>query len=297
MQLRITVIALIAVSVGREATAASACSCDPTPQTQPSDEAVDVPTNLREVISESGPFGEYQLRDLSTGDLVPLGAIERDQASRIDRMAVGASLEPLTEYELTIRYHAELPAERLATFTTTSVVDLTPPEQLLAMDVRATRSRYEGVASSCGNDVLLVFGMLSNLGDAATIDVRMRRGDQFQQASLWASPYALSSLGMEYCHVQFDAEANETWELEVSARDLAGNVGPPMSVSVTVRGCPPLTAPMGYTVTDDGCPTTGPAVAHPEDDREGCASHRGGGRAVLLMSVALLAARRRRRRS
>ncbi len=294
MQLRIIVIALIALFVARDVTTASACSCDGN-QTIPGHGTAGVPTNLEGIVGRFLWYSMHELRNETTGELVPLGAPQHDEVDYIDRIAVLATLDPDSQYLLSGRDDTSTSWSRVASFTTGPGPDLTPPGAIGVTGLRAGRTAWENAASSCGPEMLNVLGELSGVDDAATIGMRMRRDGNLQEALLPASPNALVWLGVETCSIEFDAKGGERWEIDMWARDLAGNEGPVTSVVLEVKACAPVSR-TPVLPDADGCVVTAVDESH-GDPGGGCASHRGGGPAVLLMSVALLAARRRRWRS
>lgn len=300
MQLRITVIALIAVIVGRDATTASACSCDGN-RTIPEHGMAGVPTNLSEIVGRYLWHRMHELRNETTGEIVPLGAPQHDDIDYIDRIAVLATLDPETPYLLSGHDNPSDPWRAVSSFTTGPGPDLTPPAAIGVSGLRGGRTAWGGnIGSSCGPEMLNVLGELSGVDDAATIGMRMRRDGDLQEALLPASPSALRWLGVETCSIAFDAKGGERWELDLWARDLAGNEGPVTTVILEVKACAPVSrTPVMPDV--DGCviavsPDDLP-IPGDESHDGGCASHRGGGWATLLMSVALLAGRRRHPRS
>ncbi|MBA3817676.1 MAG: hypothetical protein H0X17_02195, partial [Deltaproteobacteria bacterium] len=170
---RILVSSVVAGLLCGDATPASACSCERL--TIPADQATDVPTNLGEILTRY--FGtEFELRVVATGELVPVAVTVPDERNDLVRVALLAALSANTTYELAA---LDLPQPfYLTRFTTGAAADVTAPGAVTITGLTAGRSRYEGGASSCGNDILAVRGDIAGLVDASSLAVRLQHGSE-----------------------------------------------------------------------------------------------------------------------
>ena len=199
-------------------------------------------------------------------------------------------LDANTTYELAI---VDDMGATTTTFTTGPAADLVPPGAVTVSDLAVAHAIYQPpVLSSCGEDLTSFRGVVAGLADVATLGIRFTGANAVQERVVFARETPLLLLGMGHCNIRLDVVPGETYDVEVWARDLAGNSGPIYREQITVRACAPV--PMYYDFDFDlnDCP-----LADDESDGGGCAAG-GPGAAPWLAVIGLgWLIRRRRARS
>ena len=207
---------------------AAACTCGFEFQL-PARDTADVPVNLRDLVfASSSTAAEYSLQAGSSA--VAFGTPRQVWGSSqpVHLVPLAAPLEPNTVYTLWRNGGV------LSQFRTSAAPDDEPPGAVGLEDV-AIQFVDNPVGSSCGVKRFSVSGRLVVPPDAASIWVRFARAGEVQERLLPASATTLSSLGTTACSVRLDLEPDTMYEVDVWARDLAGNEGPLTTKSVYIR--------------------------------------------------------------
>jgi hypothetical protein len=276
---------MFAVTFLAHAPHADACVCGEA-RLVPADNATNVPINLAEVLVEhSWTPSTVQLRHVASGTLVPLDDTGTFGGTR--RWTVRAALQASSMYELVADNGPT--SGRIATFQTGTSADMTAPSAIDVSDLAIARAGYvPSLHSSCGPDVVRVRGHVD--GGDELLGVRLLHGGEVQERVLFGSPDALRMLGMETCNVRIEVIPGEVYEVEVWARDLAGNNGPAARQTIEVRACAPLTMHWDTMFDLHDCP-----LATVTESSGGCASTRPGPLAVLALMLLCVQRRGRRR--
>jgi hypothetical protein len=242
------------VVVASDPRAADACTCAFDFQV-PARDVVEVPVNMRELVFYASPTTAYGLYTDLNEPPVPLGTPRRiwGDSQYMSLVPIAAPLQPNTAYMLA--------PGALMQFRTTAVADDEPPGVVALEDIAIRFVDKEDSGNTCGVNRLAVSGRLVPPADAASIWVRFRGAGTVQERLLPPSETALWSLGTAYCNIRLDLQPDTTYELDVWARDLAGNEGPVASTTVHVA------------------------------DAGGCATTRSSG--LLLVALSLMIRRRR----
>ena len=227
--MRIAVLAgLVALLEARPATA---CVCAGT-FALPHPDAVDVPVNLRELIFSRG-FAPFELRHSVTGEAVAIGPVVQiwGPSQPVYRVTIDQALEPATTYAF---YTSESYAYR---FTTGAVPKTNPPGDISIAQLEVESiDTVEPSGGSCRGSSFEVASMVVLPPDTASVGVRFRGDRQLQERILPAYTEVLSELGDGTCTIHIDLKEGITYEVEVWARDLAGNEGPVAKTTVEVTG-------------------------------------------------------------
>ena len=226
---RVLVVAAVLTAAGARRADACICIYDPVPD----DNTVEVPVNVRDVLMRVASNAELVLES-TAGGAIPLGApvAVGPPWSYMHLVSLAAPLSPNTQYTVWND------AARL-TFRTSALVDEESPGSVGFDNIGFGYIDREDRNSSCGTNRLDVYGRLLVPPDAATLWIRFRHGDAVQERLVKASEWALERIGTSACSIGITLEPDTTYELDVWARDLAGNEGPVTTTSVYIRdaGC------------------------------------------------------------
>jgi hypothetical protein len=269
-------IGLVVVAVAAPTRSADACSCDPVDWLIPADGATAVSTALPEIIYAAHFSDPVSLA--SDTESVPLGAPIRlwPGNSTQSLVAVLAPLAPETTYRLSVSDYVAL------SFTTGTGPDVEPPPALVFGPLEIARADYvPNIIHSCGNSPVRFRADVTSTGEEpAAIDVRLT-GDGAPQEFVLPFPWGLRKLTNQSCGVDVTVEQDEEYCVEIRARDVAGNLGPPVTQCAVVRACQDIDESLDLFT----CP-----VKH-----GGCLASRPDGGTLVVVGLALLVARRRRR--
>jgi len=149
----------------------------------------------------------------------------------VQRVSVDAILAPSSPYAL---WAGEL--QRLWFRTGTSADDV-PPGSVRIDELAIETVDPDDEASSCSPNTRRTTSRLVLPSDAVTIGVRFTGDGDVQEFVLPANELTLNMFGTGTCTVHVDLDEGRAYDVEVWARDLAGNEGPIAKTTVEVTGC------------------------------------------------------------
>lgn len=260
----------------------SAEACSPPRFVVPIEGATNVPTNIVEVIS-GNPFtvpGPYLRK---SGTDTPI-VVEETKEWGLRRLRFTAELEANTTYELVSG------GDVYSSFTTGAGRDDVAPMAITLDDLQIAHAIHDP-ETSCGAREIAVSGTIHGLGEEPLLRVRVTGEGQVQERmippQLWLLGYPLSDL-------ELDVNPGMTYDIEVWARDLAGNEGPIARYEgAIVRDCGVIPLVNWGSLHD--CPLD--AEPLPEVEESGCSTGGGAGLLVGILAIFLQPWRRRACRS
>jgi len=195
-------------------------------------DSTEVPVNVRELVFASY-YGPFELRRSDTNDVVPIGTpqLAWGPSGPVQRVSVNAVLAPSTAYAL-----LESGVERLRFRTGTTADDVAPgPVGIEEFSIKSFEPDDDG--GSCRPNTWDTTSRLVVPSDATTIGVRFTGEGRVQEFVLSANERALEAFGTGTCMVHVALDEGRQYDVEVWARDLAGNEGPVAKTPVEVTGC------------------------------------------------------------
>ncbi len=289
--------------VGTADDARAQCTCDPVPaRTAPADGATDVPIDVQ-ILVYQGPTAGYVLTGPGGEVSWTLQQVSEEPALPMQVLRPTVLLEPGATYLLEA-------GDDFApvSFTTGLEEDLVPPLDPTVGEL--SMAMAGSISAGClgwFHDVRLPIELL---GDAVAAELEITDSADTETRQILLFPEELADLSHWYggCDPTIDLSRDETYTVEVRARDLGGNPSPGVTRTVTVRDdCPTIPSTACTEVSEvgledcddgyDGCPLDDSGVQddpEPVDDG-GCSASPHASLALALVLPALLLRRRRRR--
>lgn len=275
-------LAFVALFVALCVEARPAEACLPPNVVVPAPDTANVPINLVEVVT-GNPFVQPGPYVRKAGTELPVAARTVEEWG-LRRIQFAALLEPNTIYE--VMWGGSV----YSTFVTGDATDVGAPGAITVDDVAISYAMLEP-PSSCGPEDVEVIGptidveplLRVRVTGAGLVQERMVPGDGFHL------------LGWETARLALDVVPNEIYDVEVWARDYAGNEGPVTRIEgVRARDCGTLDYSYSGLLRD--CPLDVIELPDTRGDT-GCAASHGSSSGAVAIAAMLIVAKRRRRRA
>ena len=180
----------------------------------------------------SSYYGPFELRT-EGGELVPIGTPGPAWGSTkgVNRVSIDAPLAPSTSYALWGN------GNKLLRFRTGTTVDDIAPGPVEIEQLSLETIDPAGDDGTCRTGTWETTSRLVLPPDAMTLGVRFTRDGRAQEFVVYAGELALQAFGAGTCMIHVDLEQDQLYDVEVWARDLAGNDGPIAKTTVELTGC------------------------------------------------------------
>jgi hypothetical protein len=215
---------------------ARACSCPHSGWVMPEAGATGVPTDLAEILFyvdiNVDEFQDNVALVTAGAPTVPLVATLLWGNVPQYRVEIPFSLVPDTTYQL---FDGNA---LITTFTTGAGPDTEAPPALAFDELEiARRDTVSGMQMSCGNTRTGFRADVVSIGEPPAALAVTISGPGPQQDFVVPYPDGLEKLNNGFCGIRPTIEQGQEYCVELRGRDLAGNLGPPVSQCATVRAC------------------------------------------------------------